>query len=182
MWRRRSVAAAIGAAVIAVAALTAALWPSGAARSAAGPFGPAVRVSENAECIPIPGSIITYGFEAVRNAGSSAATIQKIGYVDPHHLKILDTFVVPVHNRPLYGGEYGYPPKWLQSERTVTVPPAHGTALNDYSNVIIVTKLIGETGHADAIYVDYKENGALYFFRSITSLTVKHGVRTGRCT
>ena len=33
------------------------------------------------------------------------------------------------------------------------------------------------------VYLDYKESGKLYYFRTITSLTVKHGdgVHTGVC-
>jgi hypothetical protein len=170
------------AAIIVAAALTALFWPSAPGRSANGPFGPSGTVTENAECIPIPGSIITYGFEAVRNTGSSGATIQKIGYVHPHNLSLLDAFIVPVHNRTLYGGEYGYPPKWMLAERSMTVSPTKGTRPDDYANVIIVTKLTGKTGHADAVYLDYEENGVLYSYRTITSLTVKRGVRAGQCT
>jgi hypothetical protein len=174
---------AVGAAAIIVAgALAALLWPSSPGRSADGPFGPSGKVTENAECIPIPGWIITYGFEAVRNTGSSDAAVQKIGYVHPDNLRVLDAFVVPVHDQLLYGGEYGYPPKWMLAERSMTVPPARGTSPDDYTNVIIVTKLTGKAGHADAVYLDYEENGALYSYRTITSLTVKHGVRAGQCT
>ena len=174
---------AVSAAAITVAGVLAALfWPSSPGRSADGPFVPSGKATENAECIPIPDSIITYGFEAVRNTGSSDATIQKIGYVHPHSLRVLDAFVVPVHNRALYGGEYGYPPKWMLAERSMTVPPTRGTRPDDYASVIIVTKLTGKTGHADAVYLDYEENGALYRYRTITSLTVKRGVHAGQCT
>lgn len=171
--------AAFGAAAVIVAAALGGCGSSSPSRTAGGPFGPSGTAAENAECIPIPGWIITYGFEGVLNTGSSDATIQKIGYVHPRNLQVLDTFVVPVHGNPLYGGQSGYPPKWMLAERTRTVPPARGNRLNDYSNVILVTKLTGKTAHADAVYVDYKENGKLYHYRTITSLTVKHD---GRCT
>lgn len=169
--------------IILAAALTVVLWPSSPGRSPDGPFGPSGKVTENAGCIPIPGWIITYGVEAVRNTGRSAATIQKIGYVHPHNLKVLDTFVVPPQGDTLYGGRTGYPPKWMLAERSMTVRPANGTAMDDYANVILVTRLTGKIGHADAVYLDYKNNGALYYFRTITSLTVKHGdgVHTGVC-
>ncbi len=171
---------AIGATAIIVAAVLAAgCGSTSSSRATNGPFGPSGTAAENAECIPIPGWIITYGFEGVRNTGSSDATIQKIGYVHPHNLQVLDTFVVPVHGISLYGGRTGYPPKWMLAERTRTVPPARGDKTDDYSNVILVTRLTGKTAHADAVYVDYKENGALYYLRTITSLTVKHD---GRCT
>jgi hypothetical protein len=97
----------------------------------------------------------------------------------PHHLKVLSAFVVPPHDGDLYGGISGYPPSWMHTERSLKVPPAHGTGVDSYTNVILVTELTGSIGHADAVYVNYQENGTLYRYRTITSLTVKHN---GRCT
>lgn len=172
---------AVSAAVIAVA-LAAVFWSFSSGRSGDGPLGRS-GPTENAACIPIRGWIITYGLEEVRNTGSSEATIQKIGYVHPHNLKVLDTFVAPNHRGVGYGGEHGYPPKWMLAERRLTVPPVKGNTMADYSDVILVTRLTGPVGHADAVYLDYKENGTLYRLRTITSLTVKHGdgQHTGVC-
>lgn len=183
MTVKRRVYATVSVPVVIAAALTVVFWPFSPSRSSDGPFGPS-GPTQNAECIPIPGSIITYGFEEVRNTGSSDATIQQIGYIHPHNLKVLDTFVVPNHRGAGYGGQHGYPPGWMSAERRMTVPPAKGNTMADYSNVILVTKLTGPVGHADAVYLDYKENGKLYYLRTITSLTVKHGdgVHTGVCS
>lgn len=155
--------------------LAAVFWPSGSGRSADGPFSPSSKVSGFSLCQPIPGSVITFGLDQFRNAGSSPATIQKIGYVHPRGLKILDAFVVPVHHKTLYGAQPGYPPKWMHAARSLTVPPDSGDKPVDHRNIIIVTKLTGKTGHADAAYLSYEENGVLYRFRTGTSLTVKHG-------
>jgi hypothetical protein len=170
--------AAGAAVVIAAAVLTAVLWPSSPGSLADGPFGQSNQTDQASECIPIAGRIITYGFEGVRNAGSADAVIQRIGYVNPHHLKVLSAFVVPPHNGDLYGGISGYPPPWMHTERTLKVPPAHGTGVDSYANVILVTELTGATGHADAVYLDYQESGTQYRYRTITALTVKHH---GRC-
>jgi hypothetical protein len=178
---RVAVAVAGAAGVIAAAALTAALWPSSPGRLPDGPFGRSEQATQDSECIPIPGRIITYGFETVRNVGSADAVIQHIGYVSPHHLKVLSAFVVPPHDGHFYGGIKGYPPSWMRKQHSLTVHPAHGTGLDSYANVILVTELTGVTGHADAVYLDYKENGTLYRFRSITSLTLKRQGQ-GRCT
>lgn len=180
---KRRLYVTVSAAVVIAAALIAVFWPFSSGRSADGPFGPS-GPTQAAECIPIPGWILTYGFEEVRNTGSSEATVQKIGYVHPRNLQVLDTFVVPIHRNTAYGGEPGYPPGWMRAERGMTVPPAKGNAPDDYLNVILVTRLTRPVGHADAVYLDYKENGALYRLRTITALTLKHGdgVHTGRCT
>ena len=50
----------------------------------------------------------------------SVMDMLSIGYVHPHNLKVLDTFVVPVHDDSSYGGRYGYPPKWMLAERSMT--------------------------------------------------------------
>jgi hypothetical protein len=181
--KRRLYVAVSASAIIAAAALTAVLWPSSPGRAVGGPFGSSGTVAENAICVPIRGWILTYGVEAVRNTGPADATIQRIGYVHPHNLKVLDTFVVPPRGDTFFGERHGYPPKWILAERSMTVPPAKGNEPRDYRDVIVVTRLTGQVGHADAVYLDYKENGKLYYFRTITSLTVKHGdgVHTGVC-
>jgi len=40
--------------------------------------------------------------------------------------------------------------------------------------LVLVTRLIGHEGTADAVLVNYAENGTPYLLRTITSLDVKH--------
>jgi hypothetical protein len=150
-------------AVAAVLAIT--LWPS-SGPSPDGPFGPSGSTTQD-ECIPIPGRVITYGSETVTNDGSSDATIQQIGYVNPHDLQVLQTFAIPVHNHLTYAGLWGYPPRWMLAERTSVIPPGHQYEL------VIVTRLTGQQSHADAVLVSYTENGTQYLLRTITALYVR---------
>lgn len=150
-------------AVATVLAIT--LWPS-SGPSSDGPFGPSGKTIEG-ECIQIPGQVITYGFEFVENYGKSDATIQRISYVNPSNLQVLQTFTFPVYNHDLYGGRWGYPPQWMLRERTSVIRPGH------QYNVILVTRLTGREGHADAVFVNYTENGTQYVLRTITALDVK---------
>ena len=46
--------------------------------------------------------------------------------------------------------------------------------------VVIVTRLIGREGHADAVLVNYTENGSQYVLRTITAFDVTH--RPLRCS
>jgi hypothetical protein len=56
------------------------------------------------ECAPVPaGGVLSDGFEALRNTGTSAAVIQKVALADPHGLRILAAYVVPVTDDTLYG-------------------------------------------------------------------------------
>jgi len=73
-----------------------------------------------------------------------------------------------------YAGEGGYPPEWRLRERTSVIRPGH-----EYE-VVIVTRLIGGEGHADAVLVNYTENGSQYVLRTITAFDVKH--RPLRCS
>jgi len=111
---------------------------------------------------------LSYGFEFVENYGKSDATIQRISYLNPSNLQVLQTFTFPVYNHLLYGGRWGYPPRWMLAERASLIRPGH------QYNVILVTRLIGQQGHADAVLVNYTENGTQYVLRTITSLDVKH--------
>jgi hypothetical protein len=169
--KRRGFLIAGAVVILAMAtALAVTLWPS-SGPSSDGPFGPSGPTTQG-NCIPIPGRVITYGFEFVKNYSSSNATIQGIGYVDPHGLQVLQAFTVPVHGY-LYGGRTGYPPKWMLTEHTSVIRPGRSY------NVIIVTRLTGREGHADAVFVNYTENGAQYRLRTITSLEVKQ--QPGQC-
>jgi hypothetical protein len=149
----------------AAAALAITLWPS-SGPSWDGPFGMSGPTTA-ASCIPIPGRVITYGVESVKNSGPSDATIVSIGYDNPHNLQVLQAFTIPVHGY-LYGGRTGYPPRWMLAERTSVIRPGH-----EY-NVIIVTRLTGQEGHADAVLVNYTEHGTQYRLRTIAALAVKY--------
>jgi hypothetical protein len=160
--------------ILAVAtALAITLSLSSSGPSSDGPFGASGPTTEG-NCFQIPGHVITYGFEFVKNDGSSDATIQRISYVNPRRLQVVQTFTDPVHNNDLYAGQLGYPPKWMLAERTSVIRPG-----SKYE-VVIVTRLTGQEGHADAVLVNYTENGTQYLLRTITSLDVEH--RPLRCS
>ena len=160
--RRLRVSVGVGAAVavIAVAAVLAAVfWPSGSGRSAGGPFTPSSKVSGFSVCQPIRGSVITFGIDQFRNRRPSPATIQKIGYLHKRGLKVLTAFVVPMGDKSQYGVQPGYPPKRIYAERRLTVPARRNTP--DYVNLIVVTKLTGTIGHADAACSHWTESVAV---------------------
>ena len=151
-------------AVATVLAIT--LWPS-SGPSTDGPFGPSGPTTSGL-CVPIPSRVITYSLEIVKNDGSSDAAIEGTSYVNPRNLQVLQTFTIPVYNNRSYAEQFGYPPKWMLRERTSVIRPGHEYEL------VIVTRLIGQQGHADAVLVNYTENGTEYLLRTTTSLTVKH--------
>jgi len=158
----------VGAVVIllvaTVLAITLSLSSSGP--RANGPFGPSGSTTQE-NCFESPGQVVTYSFETVTNGGSADAAIQRASYVNPRHLQVLQTFTIPVHNNLSYAEEWGYPPQWMLRERTSVIRPRH-----EYE-VVIVTRLIGQEGHADAVLVNYSENGTQYVLRTITALEIK---------
>jgi hypothetical protein len=166
MKRKTILIAGIVVSLVVATVLVVTLSLSSAGPNSDGPFGPSGRTIED-ECVQIPGQVITYGFEFVENYSRSVATIQRVSYVNPTNLQVLQTFTIPVYNHLLYGGRTGYPPRWMLALRTGLIRPGH------QYNVILVTQLTGQQGHADAVLVNYTENGTQYVLRTITALDVK---------
>ena len=167
---KRSAFVIAGAVVILAVAtvLAITLWPSSGPNSD-GPFGPSGQPTDET-CFGISGQVLTYNFEIIKNHGSSDAAIQRISYVSPHNLQVLQTFVIPFNRKTNQEavGTSGYPPAWLLAYRTNVIRPGHQYLL------VLVTRLIGHEGTADAVLVNYTENGTPYLLRTITSLDVKH--------
>jgi hypothetical protein len=150
--------------VAAVLGVTLSLSSSGPA--ADGPFGPA-RPTTGEDCFESPGQVVTYSFEDVTNGGSSDATIQHASYVNPRNLQVIQTFTIPARDDLSYAEEWGYPPQWMLRERSIVLRPRH-----EYE-VVMVTRLIGQEGRADAVLVNYSEAGSQYVLRTITALEIK---------
>jgi hypothetical protein len=165
--KRKAFVAAGAVVIVAVATVLAVtLWPSGGP-SSDGPFGPSGQTIDAVNCFGIPGRVLTYSAEIVKNSGSSDATIQRIGYASPRNLRVLRTFTIPVHGLDTYADHWGYAPQSWLAERTTIIRPGRQYQL------VIVTRLIGREGHADAVLVNYTENGTPYVLRTTTALDVK---------
>lgn len=79
-------------------------------------------------------SALTFGFEAFRNSGGTA-TIDKVDLADPHGIKLLAAYAVPITGGHLYGVQRGYPHggvpegvQWSRRQRAdgATVPHSRG--------------------------------------------------------
>jgi len=154
--------------VATVLAITLSLSSSGP--NSDGPFGPSGQTNLAENCDEITGHVLTYAFEDVKNSGSSDATIQRISYVSPRNLQVLQAFTIPFNKQTNRASVMhpGGPPQWMLADRTSVIRPGHQYLL------VLVTRLIGQEGRADAVLVNYTENGAQYVLRTTTSLDVKH--------
>jgi hypothetical protein len=158
-------------AVLAVAAVLAVVfWPSSDVPSSNGPFGPS-GPTVNAACVPSSGRIVTYAGETINNTSKADATIQRISYVHPRNFQVLYWFAAPLggHRPTLFASFSGYPPRWLLAERTRVIGPG---GVNHSYALVIVTRLTRPVGHADAVYVNYTQNGTRYTLRTITAIQV----------
>ena len=146
-----------------------------------GPFGNGGTPGE--ECVEVPaGKVLSYGFEAFSNSGPPA-TIERAGLADPHGLRVLAAYVVPVTGTDLYGVWFGYPPmahvpagvRWAQRQRAggANVPHSRG---RDVTNVLLVIKPIARTGSARGVDVYYRSGGQHYHLRTATRLRVQVAV------
>ena len=165
--RRRAFVIAGAVVLLAVATVLAITLRPSSGASSDGPFGPSGQ-TVNESCFGIQGQVLTYNLEIVKNYGPSGATIQRISYVNPHNLQVLQTFTVPFNNKTNQEvvGKSGYPPQWFLTDRTSVIRPGRQYLL------VLVTRLIGREGHADAVLVNYTENGTQYVLRTITAIRV----------
>ena len=110
----------------AAAALLAAAFLAGCSSGPAmntGPLAMAAARARSASRYPA-GKVLSYGFEAFSNSGP-AATIERAGLADPHGLRVLAAYAVPITGTDLYGVWLGYPPT-AHSRRGAVVPAAAG--------------------------------------------------------
>jgi hypothetical protein len=129
-------------------------------------------------CEPVRhGGVLSYGFEAFTNTGDTA-TIERVALTDPHGLRMLAAYAVPVTGSTLYGVLDGYPPAhyippgvhWAQRQRAdgAIIPHSGRTQIN----LVLVLKPTGAKGTAQAVDVFYQAAGQHYHLQTNTSIEV----------
>jgi hypothetical protein len=62
-------------------------------------------------CIPLgKGRDLTYGFDAIRNSGPVPLEVQTVSLVQPHDLRLVEAFLLPIEGRPAIGATAVWPP------------------------------------------------------------------------
>jgi DNA-binding beta-propeller fold protein YncE len=56
------------------------------------------------------GQVLSDGFDALRNTGDAPATIDSVSLANPHGLRLLTAYIIPITGRSLYGVRSGFPP------------------------------------------------------------------------
>lgn len=153
--------------------------PAGAGLPADGPFGNGG--TSGSLCTPVPrGSVLSDGFEALENHGSSAARITGVTLAAPHHgLTVLAAYVIPVTGDTLYGARSGYPQAgqmppgedWPDRHRAAGAQVPAGQV----ANLLLVLRPAASGGTARGIDVYYEAGGRQYLLRTATSLQVVIG-------
>jgi hypothetical protein len=142
-----------------------------------GPFGGGGG-DKNSICAPVRrGGVLSYGIEAFTNTGCTA-TIERVALTDPHGLRMLAAYAVPVTGNTLYGVLDGNPPAryippgvhWAQRQRPngAVIPHSKGTQIN----LVLVLKPAGAKGTARAVDVFYRAAGRHYHLQANTSIEV----------
>jgi hypothetical protein len=84
---------------------------AGCSTGAGGPGPLAVGEGPGTECAPVAqGQVLSDGSDAVSNPGHAPATIQAVSLADPHDLRLVAVYIVPITGDDLYGVRAGYPP------------------------------------------------------------------------
>jgi hypothetical protein len=139
-----------------------------------GPFGGSG--SPGTECVPIKtGDIVTDGFDKVANSGQATAVIDKVAFADPHGLRQIAAYAVPVAGG-LYGDWTGYPPDhpvpgfhWAERQAAdgATVPHTTGPG---GMNILVVAQVTGKRGTASGVDIYYHVGSQHYHLRTSTAL------------
>jgi hypothetical protein len=53
--------------------------------------------------------VLSDGFDSIENPGDAPATIQAVSLVDPHDLRLVAAYIIPISGHFLYGMLDGYP-------------------------------------------------------------------------
>ena len=62
-------------------------------------------------CGPVArGQVLSDGFDGLRNTGDAPARIEAVSLADPHGLRLLTAYVIPIAGDSLYGVRAGFPP------------------------------------------------------------------------
>jgi hypothetical protein len=138
-----------------------------------GPFGGGGG-DKNSICAPVRhGGVLSYGIEAFTNTGDTA-TIERVALTDPHGLRMLAAYAVPVTGSTLDGNPPAryIPPgvKRAQRQRAdgAVIPHSKGTQIN----LVLVLKPTGAKGTARAVDVFYRAGGQHYHLQTNTSIEV----------
>jgi hypothetical protein len=133
-------------------------------------------------CNPVHSSTqsLTNGFTALSNGSKSPVVIDRIALDDPHQLRLLGAYIVPISGHNLLGDWAGFPP--TANELSVGVEwaqrvPAAGAHIapdrpNQVVNLVLALKPEGLVGTAKGIDVYYSGGGIKYHMLSSTTLRV----------
>jgi hypothetical protein len=131
-------------------------------------------------CSPVPrGGVLSDGFEALTNTSKAAVIVRNVSLADPHGLRIVAAYIVPITGHDLYGVRSGFPPAahldsgilWSKRQRAsgARIPPSDA---GHVVNLVVVVKPANSGGTAKGIDVDYAASGQQYRMRTATGLHV----------
>jgi hypothetical protein len=154
--------------------------------SGAGGAGPlAIGEGPGTECAPVaPGQVLSDGFDEVSNPGNAPATIQAVSLADPHDLRLVAVYIVPIAGDDLYGVRAGYPPAlpldpgvlWSQRHSAAGASVVHSANPHHVGNIVLVLKPTASVGTAAGTQVSYRIGTTDYQF----VIPVKVVVQVGR--
>ena len=132
--------------------------------------------------------VVTDGWPNVRNSTHTVAVIDKVALVNPHHLKVITTWAIPITGTTLYGAEPGYPPgtlnlpgfQWGERHTAVGATVRYTSQVTRVTNLLFVIRLLGERGYATGWRVWYHIGNQRYLHSSPFGLVVMNGAQ-GSC-
>jgi hypothetical protein len=124
--------------------------------------------------------VLTDGWPFVQNTSPTPAVIDKVDLANPHGMKLITAWAVPVTGHDAYGAQPGYPPgklqlpgfQWPQRRPAAgAVVPAHQTGLKE-TDLLFVVALLAKSSSATGVDIWYHVGSKRYHIRTVFGLKV----------
>jgi hypothetical protein len=125
-------------------------------------------------------SVLTDGWPFVKNKSQMPAVIDKVDLANPHGMKLISAWAVPILGHDAYGAEPGFPPgktlppgiEWPQRHAAAgAVVPAHQTGYKE-TDLLFVVALLAKSSSATGVDIWYHVGSKRYHIRTVFGLKV----------
>ena len=124
--------------------------------------------------------VLTDGWPYVKNASPTPATIDKVAMANPHGLKLIVAWAVPITGHTAYGAEPGYPPgkslapgvQWAERRNADGAVIPHTKHICQITDLLFVVRLLAKRATASGVDIWYHVGSQHYHFHSPFGLIV----------
>jgi hypothetical protein len=126
--------------------------------------------------------VLTDGYPFVQDASQTPAVIDEVALANPHGLKLITTWAVPLTGHTDYGAEPGYPPgtaypkgeipgfQWTERQNADGATVQHTTGAGHGTDLLFVVRLQAKHASASGVDIWYHVGSQQYHIRTVFGL------------